>query len=98
MKDQKDYDYIKDKKAIEVTTVSNEVLVMTLLDFLDYASENKYNEQVFYERWKLIQEKVSFTKIDESYKVENFRNNHIIESKCQKIISISTAETGVHSM
>lgn len=38
MKDQKDYDYIKNKKAIEVTTVSNEVLVMTLLDFLDYAS------------------------------------------------------------
>lgn len=55
LKEQKDYDFIKDKKVIEVTTVSSEVLVMTLMEFLDYASENKYSDQNFYEKWKIIQ-------------------------------------------
>ena len=45
----------------------------------------------------MIQEKVSFTKIDEYYKVENVRNNHLIESKCQKIINVNTTEATVHS-
>ncbi len=39
------------------------------MDFLDYVSENKYSEQSFYEKWKIIQEKVFFTKIDEYYRV-----------------------------
>ena len=42
---------------------------MSLMDFLDYTSENKYSDQNFYEKWKMIQEKVSFTKIDECYQV-----------------------------
>lgn len=63
---------------------------MTLTDLLDYVAENKYAEQIFYEKWKMIQEKVCFTKIDEFYKVENVRNNHVIESKCQKMISVNT--------
>lgn len=51
---------------------------MTLVDFLDLTAESKYSEQSFYEKWKMIQEKISFTKIDEYYKVENVRNNHVI--------------------
>lgn len=65
---------------------------MTLIDFLDYACENKYSDTCFYDKWKIIQEKISYTKIDEYYKVENVRNNHIIESKCQKIIALNTTE------
>lgn len=39
------------------------------MDFLDYVAENKNSDQNFYDKWKIIQEKVSFTKIDEYYKV-----------------------------
>ena len=92
LNEQKDYDFVKDKKAVEILTVSDEVLQMSLMDFLDYAAENKYSDQNFYEKWKMIQEKVSFTKIDECYQVENIRHNHVIESKCQKIISVNTGE------
>lgn len=67
--EQKDYDFVKDKKVIEILSVSNETLVMSLMDFLDFSAENKYSEQSFYEKWKMIQEKVSFTKIDEYYQV-----------------------------
>lgn len=45
----------------------------------------------------MIQEKVSHNKIDEYYKVENVRNNHVLESKCQKIISVNTTEATIHS-
>ena len=45
----------------------------------------------------MIQEKVSFAKIDEYYKIENVRNNHVIESKCQKIISVNTTEATIQS-
>ena len=51
---------------------------MSLLDFLDYVSENKYSEQQFYEKWKMIREKSATAKIDEFYQVENVRHNHII--------------------
>ena len=67
------------------------------MDFLDYAAENKYSEQNFYEKWKMIQEKVSYNKIDESYQVENVRHNHVIENKCQKIISVNTTEGNMTS-
>lgn len=38
----------------------------------------------------MIQEKVSASKIDESYLVESIRKNHVIESKSCKYISVST--------
>ena len=38
----------------------------------------------------MIQEKCSAAKIDEFYEVENIRHNHLIESKCKKIISLNT--------
>lgn len=66
---------------------------MTLIDFLEYVAENKYSEQNFTENWKMIQQRVTFQKIDECYHVESARNNHSLEHKCQKIIAINTTET-----
>ncbi len=62
---------------------------MSLLDFLNSISEGKAAEQCFYERWKIIQEKVAYQNIDEYYTVENQRKNHIIESKCHKNIAVT---------
>ena len=38
LKEQKDYDFVKDKKVIEVTTITNEVLSMSLLSFLEFSA------------------------------------------------------------
>jgi hypothetical protein len=38
----------------------------------------------------MIQERVSNSKLDESYLVESVRKNHLIESKSSKFISVGT--------
>lgn len=38
LREQKDYDFVKDKKVIEIMTITNETLSLTLLDFLDYSA------------------------------------------------------------
>lgn len=38
LKQQKDYDFAKDKKVIDVITITNDVLSMSLTDFLEYVA------------------------------------------------------------
>lgn len=66
---RKDSDFFTKKKSLEIRTLNGEILQLNLMQFLDFISENNYNEQYFYERWRMIQEKVSASKIDESYLV-----------------------------
>lgn len=40
----------------------------------------------------MIQERVSSSKLDESYLVESVRKNHIIESKSSKYIAVNTGQ------
>ena len=66
---------------------------MTLCDFVNLVADGRYNEQTFYERWKIIRSKVNNeSRIDECYEVVSMRHNHVIESKCHKLIAIKTGE------
>jgi hypothetical protein len=88
--ERKDAEFFNKKKSVEVRTTDGDLLQMGLLQFLDYVGENKQAEVGFYERWKMIQERVSTSKLDESYIVESIRKNHIIESKSCKYIAVSS--------
>jgi len=41
MREQKDFDFVKDKKVIEIRTINNEIRQMSLIDFLLCMSETK---------------------------------------------------------
>ncbi len=52
---------------------------MTLHNFIELVAEGRYNEHTFYDKWKMIREKVNNeSRIDESYEVISVRKNHII--------------------
>ena len=66
---------------------------MTLWGFINLVAEGRYNEHTFYERWKMIREKVNNeSRIDECYEVISVRKNHVVESRCHKIIALKTGE------
>ena len=65
---------------------------MSVSEFLNILHDI-HREQKFPEKWKLIQERVSYQKIEEYYFVENIRDNHLVESKCQKIIKVNKTDS-----
>lgn len=87
LNERKDAEFFNKRKSIEVMTTEGDTLQLSLLQFLQYVGEYKQAEQGFYEKWKIIQERLAHSKLDEYYLIESVRRNHLIESKSSKFIS-----------
>lgn len=69
LNDRKDAEFFNKRKSIEVLTADGDVLQISLQQFLEYVGQNKQAEQGFYQKWKIIQERITNSKLDEYYLV-----------------------------
>ena len=53
--EKKDADFASKRKHIEVQSMNGDVLSINIVDFLRIVAENKFAENNFYDKWRMIQ-------------------------------------------